>query len=157
MYGHDEMVYHSLAHKPDEPSIFTKFMSKITGSEHALATARTHITEGALAFRQSAEAVATGAVLGALNAKVGLDVKNVPIDAVLAVVGVGGAVALAGNGFEHDLRNIGTHSAAIFTFRQTDKLLRAKTGTAAVAGDANVSGNADVGAADSIENIVAKL
>jgi hypothetical protein len=157
MYGHGDMVYHSLAHNPhdDEPSIFSKFMSKITGSEHAMAKATSHITEGALAFRQTAEAIGIGAALGALNAKVGLDVKKVPIDAVLGVVGVGGAVFMAGHGFEHDLRNIGTHSAAIFTFRKTDSLLRAKGGT--VAGEASVSGNADVGAADSIENIVNKL
>lgn len=75
---------------------------------------RRHVTEGAQAVRQGGESGLMGAALGLLEAERGsLDVQvgqhNVPIDGVVAGVGLLGSVMMANDatGLSADLRNLG--------------------------------------------------
>lgn len=85
-----------------------------------------HASEGAHAFRQGAEAAATGGLLGLLAAERGsLDIHyqghEIPIDGLLALVGLGGAVFMAQDpsGLSTDMRNVGSDALAILTYRKT--------------------------------------
>ena len=87
--------------------------------------ARTYGGQVAQVMRDGGEAVLVGGSLGALHAelKTGLDVQvgkaRIPIDGIVAVVGMGGAVAAAETDFAQDARNLGTDALTILTFRKT--------------------------------------
>lgn len=108
-----------VAHK----STIRRWIEKIadeTGSK----VVKSHAAELAYTLRQMGEGGAVGAVLGAVDAEFGLDVKGVPMDLVASAVGVGGAMYFATEDYSHDLRNIGSHSFTIFTFRKTKELMQ---------------------------------
>jgi len=110
-----------VAHK----STVRRWIEKIadaTGQE----ITRSHAQELALTVRQLGEGGVVGAVLGAVNGTVGLDVRGIPIDLVVTGLGAGGAMYFAREDFSHDVRNVASHSFAVFTFRKTDQLVRMK-------------------------------
>ena len=126
----------SLALRTDQPSVVRHWLDKarraVGGSTH-LTHAAKHTVQVAASY---GEAVITGGVLGALNAELatGLDVQGkYPIDAAVAAAGAVLPILPMFHDVAADCRNVGSNAAAIFTFRKTDKLLRAKR--AGVAGD----------------------
>ncbi len=131
----------SLALRTDQPSIVRHWLDKarraVGGSNHL-----THAAKHAVQTVQSyGEGAATGAILGALNAELatGLDVQGkYPIDGALAVAGIALPLLPMFHDVGADVRNIGASAAAIYAFRKTDKLLRAKR--AGVAGDFGAEG-----------------
>lgn len=116
--------------------------------------------EGGLAVRQVGTGVVVGSVLGAIHAelKAGLDPHGVPIDAVVAVGGIAGALMYAGEEYAPDLRNVGTAGATIFAYRKTDAFLSEKK-AARIAGETDMSGESgfDVGAEDPIASLARNL
>ncbi len=114
---------------------------------------KSHAEELALTIRQVGEGGVVGAVLGAVDSEIGLDVKEVPLDLVLAVAGSGAAMYYAREEFSHDLRNVGSHSLAIFSFRKTKELIAVmKGGKSSVAGEEDEAEESasDVGEEDPI-------
>lgn len=110
-----------VAHK----STIRRWIEKIadeTGSK----VVKSHAAELAYTIRQMGEGGVVGCALGAVDAEFGLDVKGVPIDLLLAAAGSGAAMYTAAdeNGISHDLRNVGSHSFSIFTFRKTKELMQ---------------------------------
>jgi hypothetical protein len=112
----------------------------------ALARTKKHVEASAHAIRAGGEAVVVGAALGAIDShlKGGLDIAvggtaattpaaqqagaaattgktpmHIPLDAVVAGVGILGGVAMAHEDFGGDLRNAGAAAAAVFSFRKT--------------------------------------
>ena len=86
---------------------------------------RRHVTEGAQAVRQGGESGLMGAALGLLEAERGsLDVQvgqhNVPIDGVVAGVGLLGSVMMANDatGLSADLRNLGSSALSVLAYRK---------------------------------------
>ena len=81
-------------------------------------------------LRAGGESLLVGGLLGVAHAqlKTGLDIKKVPVDAVVGVVGLLGGIGLAGqkDGLGSDLRNSGTAALAVFSFRKTHDLIAAK-------------------------------
>lgn len=103
-------------------------------SEGQVARARDHAVEAGMTLRQGAEGIAVGALLGAVHAEhaTGLDnvIDKAPLDGSLAAAGMVGAIAAAGTGFAHDLRNLGTHAGCVFAFRKThDAIAEKKAGS----------------------------
>lgn len=112
-----------VAHK----STVRRWIEKIadaTGQE----VTKSHAQELAMTVRQMGEGGVVGAVLGAIDSEVGLDVKGVPVDLALSVMGGGAAMYFAREEYSHDLRNIGSHSLAIFSYRKTKQLLKTMSG-----------------------------
>jgi hypothetical protein len=132
----------------EKPSVFRRWIDKMTGAERGLSRVRAHVSETALAVRQVGEGVVVGAALGAAHAKLagGLDVKGVPADLALGLLGAGTGIAFANEPFAHDLRNVGTGCATVFAFRKTADFLAAKKVAATVTGERRV----DIGAEDPI-------
>lgn len=115
----NEMSDVVVAHK----STIRRWIEKIadeTGSK----VVKSHAAELAYTLRQMGEGGAVGCVLGAVDAEFGLDVKGVPMDLVASAVGVGGAMYFATEDFSHDLRNVGSHSFTVFSFRKTKELMQ---------------------------------
>lgn len=112
-----------VAHK----STIRRWIEKIAG-ETGMSVEKSHARELALTVRQVGEGGVVGCVLGAVDAEIGLDVRGVPLDLVTTVLGAGGAMYFAREEFAHDLRNVGSHSLAIFSFRKTKELLKKKSG-----------------------------
>jgi hypothetical protein len=101
---------------------------------------------GAEVARQGAESFATGAALGALDSALdtGLDkqvklgskpdakVVTVPIDGVLAVMGIGASIMMAGSSdttaqeFSRDARNVGVAALTVFGFREGRQYIAVK-------------------------------
>ncbi len=134
----------SLALRTDQPSIVRHWLDKarraVGGSNH-LTHAAKHAVQTVQAY---GEGMATGAVLGALNAELatGLDLQGkYPLDAAVAAAGVALPLLPMFHDVAADVRNIGASAAAVYTFRKTDKLLRAKR--AGVAGDFGHEGAED--------------
>lgn len=164
-----EMVlYDSLLHSnipKEEKSQLRKWFEGSVGQALTSVRPRGQVRAGLSAFRQSSESLMTGAILGAINveAKNGLDVGGVPVDAAAGVI-LTVASALAGEAeLSPDARNIGTSCLTVFAFRQTTDLLaekRRSKGKALpahlsqaggkVAGDVNVSGDPIVQAAKNL-------
>lgn len=107
-----------------EKSMIRKWAEKKLGVVLPGVTRR-HIVDTVEAVRAGGEAAITGAALGAIHAKAGLDVnvhgKRVPADAV------GGIVALAASpwmdGVCTDVRNIGMTTVGIAAFRQGNRVM----------------------------------
>lgn len=95
-----------------------------------------HVTETAQAVRQGAESGLTGGALGLFEAEHGsLDVTiqghEIPVDGVLALVGIGGSILMANDptGLSADSRNIGSSALSVFAYRKVrDWRLTAKGG-----------------------------
>jgi hypothetical protein len=161
------MVLDSLEHSnlpAREKSQIRKWVDNVSGGiKRYGGKAKTHLQETGQVMRGGGEALLVGGLLGAAHAelKTGLDVKvgkaRVPVDGVVAVVGLGGAVLSAGNEFATDLRNSGQDALAILSFRKTHdwiaekKIARGEVpGSAALpkGGTSKVHGDDDMGADD---------
>jgi hypothetical protein len=110
-----------------------------------------HASETAHVFRQGAEAAVAGGLLGMLAAERGsLDIHyrghEIPIDGVVALVGLGGAVFMARDpmGLSVDMRNVGSDALAIYAFRKAQAWrLQSKHGRPAASGPAAHHGDVD--------------
>lgn len=141
-----------VAHK----STVRRWIEKIadaTGQE----ITRSHAKELAMTVRQVGEGGVVGVIAGVVDSELkdGLDVRGIPADLVSTVLGAGGAMYFAKEEFAHDLRNLGSHSFAIFTFRKTKELMgrkdAPKVGIDDEASSSEAEGSADdVGAEDPI-------
>lgn len=125
-------VYNSLDRMDHAPSKSTvrRWLEKVSGGSATMSEAAHH---GVNAVREYAEASVTGAALGALNAELaqGLDIHGAPIDLGLAGVALALPLMPGFGDMARDIRTIGATSAAIFTFRKVDKMLRIKKGAMA--------------------------
>jgi hypothetical protein len=114
-----------------EKSAIRRWYDKVHSGGH-LARAKKHVAAGGNTIRQGGEALMVGGILGAVSAKLpnGLDAnvrgKSVPIDAIVAVAGLGLGVVAAHEEFGQDLTNAGATAMAIFAFRKTEKLVKDK-------------------------------
>jgi hypothetical protein len=113
---------------PSEKSELRKFLERTTGISKLGRRAKGHLMETGHALRQGGESILVGGILGAVHAeaKTGLDVKGVPADAVVGVVGMLGGVAMANEGIGPEFRNAGATGLSIFTFRKTYDFLAEK-------------------------------
>lgn len=120
----EELVFSSLDQSNiplREKSQIRRWFEKTTGITRFTGRARDTVREAGLGICQAGEGGLTGAALGAIHAsaKTGLDVKKIPIDGVVAVAGLGGAMAMAGEEMAHDLRNVGTAGLTVLAFRKS--------------------------------------
>ena len=89
-----------------------------------------HVTAGALMIREVGEGAITGAALGAAHAllPLGLDLDGkVPLDGLVAGLGILGGVGMAHEEYGQDLRNVGAAASTIFAFRKTYAFAAAHT------------------------------
>jgi hypothetical protein len=93
-----------------------------------MARAKLHAAAAGQGLRQGGESLLVGGLLGAASVelKTGLDVKKVPIDAVVGVLGLVGGAAMAHEEFGVDLRNAGASALSVFSYRKTQAFLAAK-------------------------------
>src|SRR5208283_4360819 len=101
-----------------------RFFDTAMGIDLTARNAVGHISEGGAVLRQGGEALVVGGALGLLNAKKGLDWgtnKDIPVDGVIAAIGLAGAIVMANHplGIAADLRNAGSIALGILTFRKT--------------------------------------
>ncbi len=119
-----------------------------SGEQSRMAVAKLHVAAAGEALRAGGEGVLTGGILGAVHAKLpgGLDAKigtganvhQVPIDAIVGVAGLAGAVFGASTPGGKDLQNVGATALGIFTFRKVNDLtVLAAAKAAGAALDAN--------------------
>lgn len=99
-----------------------------SGGSGAMARAKMHAAAAGQAVRQGGEAILVGAALGAAHVQLstGLDVRKVPVDAVVGALGLLGGAAFAHEEFGVDLRNSGAAAATVFAFRKTYAFMAAK-------------------------------
>jgi hypothetical protein len=116
-------------------SALRKWYEKIGGHQGAMQRAKVHVVSGGNAIRQSGEAIVVGGALGALNShrgsldfhlRMGGRVHEIPIDAVIGVVGVGAAVVLAHENVSDDLRNSGAAALTVFAYRKAQDYMNAR-------------------------------
>jgi len=105
-----------------------RWLASARGLTSAATRAKVHAVAAANGVRQGGESLLMGAALAAANVelKTGLDVRNVPIDAVAGGLGILGGVALAHTEAGTDLRNMGGAALAVFSFRKTQNFLAEK-------------------------------
>ena len=110
-----------------EKSMVRRMFDKMSGVSRVGSRAHSTMQQAAHTVRQGGEAIVTGAILGAIHveAPTGLDVKKVPVDLALGVLGLASGVAM-GDETSQDLRNVGSTALGIYTFRKTSDLLAAK-------------------------------
>lgn len=96
------------------------------GGGNTYALAKLHAKAGLEGVRSGGEAIVTGSILGTMHAMLptGLDVKKVPMDAVLGVAGLAAGAVLAQEEIGPDARNVGAAALSIFAFRKTHDLVR---------------------------------
>jgi hypothetical protein len=150
-----DFPYERTAMTYEKPSVFRRWIDKMTGTERGLSRAHASVSETALAIRQVGEGVVVGAALGAAQAKLagGLDIKGIPLDAAVGGLAIVGGIALADEPIAHDLRNVGTGCATIFAFRKTADFLAVKKVAATITGERR----ADIGAEDPILSMAHKF
>ena len=107
-------------------SAIRRWYESAKGGASAMARAKQHAAAAGQGLRQGGESLLVGGALGALHAAKGLDIKKVPIDAVVGVVGLIGGAAMAHEEFGVDLRNAGATGLGIFAFRKTFALMAKK-------------------------------
>lgn len=96
-----------------------------------MARVKHHAVETAQSFRHGSESMVTGAILGLVDAEVGLDIQTkhtkVPIDGVLGFMMLAGA-AYPGPGefIGRDMQNVGGTAIGISTFRSVKAWREAK-------------------------------
>lgn len=105
-----------------------RWFESAKGASSAMARARLHAAAAGKMMRQGGESLLAGGLLGAVSVynKTGLDVKKVPIDAVIATLGLVGGAALAHEEFGVDLGNTGAAAASVFAYRKTQGFLAEK-------------------------------
>jgi hypothetical protein len=115
--------------RPAEKSAITRWVEKVTGKDLAKVAhvSRQTVEGGVSSIVQGGEALVVGGGLGALHAelKTGLDVGKVPIDGVVAAVGLLGSVAAANHPLADNARRIGANALAVYSFRNVGKLIKA--------------------------------
>ncbi len=123
---------------PPKSGIRRLYESMQTHHGATMSRAKAHAVETAHSFRQGGESLVVGAILGGIQAenfaRGGLDVRKVPVDAVVGVAGVAAAVYMAQDSVAPDLRNAGCAALAVFAFRKTAELVakqKARKGVAA--------------------------
>ncbi|MGH9966567.1 MAG: hypothetical protein ACREBG_01870 [Pyrinomonadaceae bacterium] len=157
------LVYDSIAQSNiprGEKSAIRRWFEKTTGLTH-FGGARSVARETGLAVRQAGEGGLTGLALGAAHAslKTGLDVKKVPVDAVVAVAGIATGIAMAGEEMAHDARNVGTAGLTVFAFRKGYDLMAEKKlqrgeapgGTFGPAQKSKIAGEDDEDTSDAVD------
>lgn len=84
-----------------------------------------HVKRGVSAMRTSGEAGMTGALLGLIHAeaKTGLDVHGVPMDALLWGITTFGGIAAGDHELGTDAINIGANCLSVFSFRMVTNFL----------------------------------
>jgi hypothetical protein len=104
-----------------------EWYDRATGAGGGLTRAKKHIEASVNIVRGGGEAAITGAALGALDCALpnGLDIPvdkagkfQMPADALVAVAGLAGGVALAHEEYGTDLRNVGMSAMSVFSFRK---------------------------------------
>lgn len=105
-----------------------RWFDNARGGGNAIARAKLHAAAAGNGLRQVGESVIVGGLLGAASVQLptGLDVKKIPIDAVLGALGLVGGAALAHEEFGKDLANAGAAGATVFSYRKTQAFLAAK-------------------------------
>src|SRR3990172_9167545 len=108
-----------------QKSAIRRWYESVSGGSSAMARAKLHAAAAGQGIRQGGEALLVGGLLGAAHVelKTGLDVRKVPVDAVVGVLGLLGGAAMAHEEFGVDLRNAGAAGLAVFSFRKTHDLL----------------------------------
>lgn len=119
----DSIMFRSLAHSNiphrEKKSIIRHWFDSLGDSPSHRSRAAATLHHSAHGVRQGGEALFTGAVLGAVHAESGLDIKGkVPADLLLGIAGIAGASAMSHEEYATDLRNIGATGFATFGFRQ---------------------------------------
>jgi len=112
--------------KPADKSFFTRIVDSLGTTRDRFSglssRATVHLESGATAVRQVAEGGATAIALSAVDvyqANGGLDIKSkYPLDAGLALLGIGGSIWLADHAAAPTLRSVGNAAANIFLFRK---------------------------------------
>ncbi len=141
-----------------QQSAIRRWYESAKGGSNAMARAKLHAAAAGHGLRQGGESLVIGGILGAAHTqlKTGLDVKKVPIDAVVGVLGLVGGAALAHEDYGVDLRNAGSAALAVFAFRKTHDVLaekmrqQGKTPGSAAATTPAANGENDFGAEDPI-------
>ncbi len=100
-------------------------------ARHGLAAGASmkHVSAGAAMVREVGEGAITGAALGVAHAMLptGLDIDGkVPLDALVAGLGILGGVGMAHEEYGADLRNVGAAASTIFSFRKMYAFAAAK-------------------------------
>jgi len=110
-----------------EKSMVRRMFDKMSGMGRVGSRAHATMHHSAHAVRHGGEAIITGAVLGAMHVEMatGLDVKRVPVDLAIGVIGLGSA-AVMGDDTSQDLRNVGGTAMGVYTFRKVADMLAAK-------------------------------
>lgn len=146
----DALVFHSLANSdiaPAQKSQLLRAYEAVSGSTPTpsqLSKFKAHGIGIVESVRSGGEAIAIGGILGAIDATMSLDLGpdkfKVPVDGFAALLGFGGAVALAHSNPEisTDFRTSGAVSLGILTYRKTKRLVALKTGMSSVAGEASM-------------------
>lgn len=139
-------------------SSIKRWYDSARGGSSAMARAKLHASAAGQGLRQGGESLLVGGLLGAASVqlKTGLDVKKVPIDAAVGVIGLIGGAAMAHEEFGVDLRNAGAAGLSVFAYRKTQAFLAEKAKAAGktpgfeVHGDDEGFVNGDAGAEDPI-------
>lgn len=126
-----QLVFRSIAQSnipSSEKSQIRRWYERMTGGGVSLSRVKQHASEGLEAVRQGGESLLTGGALAIAHAelKTGLDVRGVPIDALLGGLGLAGRAAMAHMPGGVDSGNIGASAATVFAFRKTFDLIAQK-------------------------------
>lgn len=109
-------------------SALIKRLRENLGSFQAVSAVKQTAMATGNAVRQGGESVLVGGLLGVAHVELatGLDVKKVPLDAALGVLGLGAGVAFAHEEFARDMQNIGSAALTTFAFRKSFELAAKK-------------------------------
>jgi len=109
-------------------SSIKRWYDSVKGGSSAMARAKLHAAAAGQGLRQGGESLLVGGILGAASVqlKTGLDVKKVPLDAVVGVLGLLGGAAMAHEEYGVDLRNAGATGLSVFAYRKTQAFLAEK-------------------------------
>lgn len=109
-------------------SALKRWFDSAKGASNAVARAKLHAAAAGNGLRQGGESLLVGGLLGAASVqlKTGLDVKKIPLDAVVGALGLVGGAALAHEEFGKDLANAGAAGLSIFAYRKTQAFLAEK-------------------------------
>lgn len=149
------LVYDSASRYATPPAPRSNFMSLVSGmlpsrggqmQAYYQPQQSGHAAGFISTLRQYSEGVIVGGIAGTLEAELknGLDVGGVPLDGATAAAAALGTVLMRGSEASTDVRNIGSHTACIYSFRMMNKLrkqiIRSKGG---VPGGTSISGEDD--------------
>jgi hypothetical protein len=122
----DALVLHSIGQSnlpPEKKSLIRRWYDQVTGGVSSLAAQRVsgHVRETGHVIRSGGEALITGAALGMIDADMGLDVKGVPIDGLVAGAGFLACIYMAHDpyGICADMRNIGSDALTVLSYRKS--------------------------------------